>query len=82
MLSHLAFPITSPSGVTAASRHSFCDEDYQSYLDLLSEWCGAVDLKILAYCLMPNHVHLIAMPESGDGVRGSGFRISIALTAV
>ena len=59
-----------------------CDEDYQSYLDLLSEWCGAVDLKILAYCLMPNHVHLIAMPESSDGVRGSGFRISIALTAV
>jgi putative transposase len=47
----------------------FCDEDYQSYLDLLAEWCGAVEVKILAYCLMPNHVHLIAVPESSDGLR-------------
>ena len=26
-------------------------------------------LSILAYCLMPNHVHLIAVPQSADGLR-------------
>ena len=47
----------------------FCDEDYQGYLDLLAEWCGALEVRILAYCLMPDHVHLIAVPESSDGLR-------------
>jgi putative transposase len=47
----------------------FCDEDYQAYLDLLGEWCNAHDVQIWAYCLMPNHVHLIAVPESVDGLR-------------
>jgi putative transposase len=47
----------------------FCDEDYQSYVGFLAECCGAVEVKILAYCLMPNHVHLIAVPESSDGLR-------------
>ena len=46
----------------------FCDEDYQSYLDLMAEWCGVHKVKILAYCLMPNHVHLIAVPRSADGL--------------
>lgn len=47
----------------------FCDEDYQTYLELMGEWCGAHDVQIWAYCLMPDHVHLIAVPESADGLR-------------
>jgi putative transposase len=47
----------------------FCDDDYQDYLDLMGEWCGAHKVKVLAYCLMPNHVHLIAVPQSADGLR-------------
>jgi putative transposase len=47
----------------------FCDEDYQAYLDLMGEWCGAHGVQIWAYCLMPNHVHLIAVPRSADGLR-------------
>jgi putative transposase len=47
----------------------FCGEDYHSYAGLLAEWCGAVEVKILAYCLMPNHVRRIAVPESSDGLR-------------
>jgi putative transposase len=47
----------------------FCDEDYQCYLELLAHWCGTLEVKILAYCLMPNHVHLIAVPQSADGLR-------------
>ena len=47
----------------------FCDADYQDYIQLMAEWCGKCGVKIWAYCLMPNHVHLIAVPESIDGLR-------------
>ena len=46
----------------------FSDEDYQSYLELMSEWCVKHRVEIWAYCLMPNHVHLIAVPETKDGL--------------
>jgi len=35
----------------------------------MGQWCGAHDVEILAYCLMPNHVHLIAVPQSADGLK-------------
>jgi putative transposase len=47
----------------------FVEEDYAAYLALLSEWCPRCGVEIWAYCLMPNHVHLIAVPESEDGLR-------------
>ena len=47
----------------------FCDDDYRAYIALLAEWCGKCSLEILAYCLMPNHVHLIAVPASDDALR-------------
>jgi putative transposase len=47
----------------------FRDEDYQAYIELMREWCLKRRVEIWAYCLMPNHVHLIAMPESDDGLR-------------
>ena len=47
----------------------FCHGDYVTYLELMSEWCGERALEVWAYCLMPNHVHLIAVPESEDGLR-------------
>ena len=47
----------------------FCDEDYVAYKRLLSEWCARHSVDIWAYCLMPNHVHLIAVPENEDGLR-------------
>src|SRR3974377_1045463 len=47
----------------------FCDEDYRSYLELVGQQCGAHQVEIWAYCLMPNHVHLIAVPQSADGLR-------------
>jgi putative transposase len=46
----------------------FCDEDFQRYVGLMAEWCNALEVEILAYCLMPNHVHLIAVPQSADGL--------------
>ncbi|MDP6345294.1 MAG: transposase [Alphaproteobacteria bacterium] len=42
----------------------FGDDDYRRYLDLMAEWCGRHGVAVWAYCLMPNHVHLIAVPET------------------
>ena len=41
----------------------FVDDDRRLYLGLLAEECDARGLDILAYCLMSNHVHLIAVPR-------------------
>ena len=47
----------------------FSDADYREYLYLMAEWCNRCKVQIWSYCLMPNHVHLIAVPESEDGLR-------------
>ena len=47
----------------------FCEGDYKYYKILLSKRCHDFGLSIWAYCLMPNHVHLIAVPRSGDAMR-------------
>ncbi len=49
----------------------FCDEDYRTYKELLAEGCAAAKVDILAYCLMPNHVHLILVPKDEDGLRAA-----------
>lgn len=46
----------------------FGDYDHQLYLRILSEQAGRHGLKIWAYCLMPNHVHLIVVPNSTSGL--------------
>ena len=47
----------------------FSDDDYLEYLRLMSSWCSKCGVEVWAYCLMPNHVHLVAVPESEDGLR-------------
>jgi putative transposase len=47
----------------------FEEEDYAAYLGLMAESCSRLGVEVWAYCLMPNHVHLIAVPESKDGLR-------------
>lgn len=42
----------------------FNDEDYLAYIDLMSQWCDRYKVNILGWCLMPNHVHLIAVPST------------------
>ncbi|MFH1114899.1 MAG: transposase [Pseudomonadota bacterium] len=46
----------------------FCREDYRAYIDLMSEWCTKHGVDIWAYCLMTNHVHLIAVPASSQSL--------------
>jgi len=47
----------------------FSDDDYRLYLELMSASCGKLGVEVWAYCLMPNHVHLIVNPRSEDGLR-------------
>ena len=47
----------------------FEEGDYALYLDLLSEAALKAKTEIWCYCLMPNHVHLIAVPSDKDGLR-------------
>ena len=47
----------------------FGKADYRAYLELMAEWCERCAVEIWAYCLMPNHVHLIATPKTQDGLR-------------
>jgi putative transposase len=42
--------------------------DYALYRDLMAERCRANAVACWAYCLMPNHVHLILVPASADGL--------------
>ncbi len=46
----------------------FCGEDYLAYRELMAHWCGEHQVQIWAYCLMPNHVHLIAVPKTAEGL--------------
>ena len=41
----------------------FTDADRLTYLDCLETYCAQARLRILAYCLLSNHIHLVAVPE-------------------
>lgn len=40
--------------------------DYQSYLDIITEQCARFNVSLMAYCLLPNQIHLIAEPKDAD----------------
>ena len=51
----------------------FDDEDRRFYLDVLTRYRDKYKMKILAYCLMGNHVHVLAVPERQTSLaRGIG----------
>lgn len=47
----------------------FSDDDRRTYLTWLHEYCIAFKVELLAYCLMTNHVHLVAVPDRDDGLQ-------------
>ncbi len=47
----------------------FSDEDYEAYRDLLAAAAREARVGVWAWCLMPNHVHLILCPSDEDGLR-------------
>ncbi len=40
------------------------DDDYDAFLDLIHRACQRLPLRVLAYCLMPNHFHLVLWPHN------------------
>ena len=50
-------------------RTFFDDDDFALYRALLAENCRAAGVAVWAWCLMPNHVHLILVPADADGLR-------------
>ena len=46
----------------------FVDEDRTAYLGWLREYAEKHGVEVLAYCLMTNHVHLVAVPPRTDSL--------------
>ena len=44
------------------------DSDLEQYLSFIESESKRYGLKILAYCLMPNHIHFIGVPQSDDSM--------------
>ncbi len=47
----------------------FRPSDYVLYSELMAEWCRKCGVEVWAYSLMPNHAHLIAVPDTPDALR-------------
>ena len=47
----------------------FCGDDYRAYIALMAEAKERAKVEVWAYCLMPNHVHLVVKPETENGLR-------------
>jgi len=50
-------------------RTFFEDADYKRYRTMLGDAAKRAGAEVWAYCLMPNHVHLIVVPSGEDGLR-------------
>ncbi len=47
----------------------FDTSDYEAYIHAMAHSCNSFDVEVLAYCLMPNHVHLVLVPKEKDCLR-------------
>ena len=47
----------------------FTDEDRETYLLWLREYSDKHQVEVLAYCLMTNHIHLVVVPATDDGLQ-------------
>src|ERR1700724_4129083 len=64
------------------ARTFFGDQDYALYRDLLAENCRTAGVEVWAWCLMPNHVHLILVPSDPDGLRRALARVHRAYAGI
>jgi putative transposase len=44
-------------------RTFFEEADYLAYIELISDLKGKAGIDVWAYCLMPNHVHFVVVPQ-------------------
>lgn len=71
-----------PHHVVHRGNHSqqvfFCDDDRLEYLRILTGSARKYDVRIISFCLMDNHVHLIAVPPDKNSL-GLLFRRALML---
>jgi putative transposase len=46
----------------------FVDDDRKTYLEILKRQSAKYGLVVMGYCLMGNHIHLIAIPQNEDSL--------------
>jgi putative transposase len=46
----------------------FVDDDRRVYLELLKEQAEKYSLELIGYCLMSNHIHIVAIPHEQDSL--------------
>ena len=56
---------------TRSQKTFFFEGDYRFYIRLMAEFTTKTDTAVWAYCLMPNHVHMVMVPSSQDGLRAT-----------
>jgi putative transposase len=61
-----------PHHITQRGNHRervfFEEGDAEAFRCLLQAYCSQQNVAVSAYCLMPNHVHLVVVPENSDGL--------------
>jgi REP-associated tyrosine transposase len=57
-----------PRDAAIAANRFFGDDDYELYRDLLASQCRGQGVACWAYCLLPNHVHLILVPDREEAL--------------
>jgi putative transposase len=58
----------SPSAESAVAKRFSSSQDRVTYLRLLRENLVDARVRLLGFCLMTNHVHLIAVSEDADSL--------------
>jgi len=46
----------------------FSEKDFRKYIDIMAEKTKKYDVEIWSYCLMTNHIHLIAVPRQENAL--------------
>ena len=54
------------------------EDDYHAYVRLIREACTRVPMRVVGFCLMPNHIHLVLWPS---GARDLGTWMQWLLTS-
>ncbi len=49
----------------------FFEDDYRYYIEFISDFSRQSGTEVWAYCLMPNHVHLVMVAGEEDGLRAT-----------
>lgn len=49
-------------------RTFFCEDDYRAYIARLADAREKAGVSVWAWCLMPNHVHVVVVPERRDSL--------------